>query len=59
MATRPMMSLGAFRSEGALNPETLDRARERLVTERTRLLDQAPGLLKERGNRVGRGRYVV
>jgi transposase len=57
-ATRPTMSFVAIKSEEQLDLQTLHRARERLVTERTRLINQGRGFLMERGLRVGTGRHV-
>ncbi len=57
-ATRPTMSFVAIKSEEQLDLQALHRARERLVTERTRLINQARGVLMERGIRVGTGRHV-
>ena len=57
-ATRPTMSFVAIKSEEQLDLQALHRARERLVTERTRLINQGRGFLMERGIRVGTGRHV-
>ncbi|PLS19802.1 IS110 family transposase [Neptunicoccus cionae] len=57
-ATRPTMSFVAIKSEEQLDLQALHRARERLVTERTRLINQGRGFLMERGIRVGAGRHV-
>lgn len=57
-ATRPTMSFVAIKSEEQLDLQALHRARERLVTDRTRLINQARGFLMERGIRVGRGHHV-
>lgn len=57
-ATRPAMSFVAIKSEEQLDLQALHRARERLVTERTRLINQGRGFLMERGIRVGTGRHV-
>ena len=57
-ATRPTMSFVAVKSEEQLDLQALHRARERLVTERTRLINQGRGFLMERGIRVGTGRHV-
>ena len=57
-ATRPTMSFVAIKSEVQLDLQALHRARERLVTERTRLINQGRGFLMERGIRVGTGRHV-
>ncbi|SMD10429.1 Transposase IS116/IS110/IS902 family protein [Primorskyibacter flagellatus] len=52
------MSFVAIKSEEQLDLQALHRARERLVTERTRLTNQGRGFLMERGIRVGAGRHV-
>jgi transposase len=57
-ATRPTMSFVAIKSEEQLDLQALHRARERLVSERTRLINQGRGFLMERGIRVGTGRHV-
>lgn len=57
-ATRPTMSLVAIKSEEQLDLQALHRARERLVSDRTRLINQGRGFLMERGIRVGNGRHV-
>ncbi len=54
-ATRPTMSFVTIKSEEQLDLQALHRARERLVTERTRLINQGRGFLMERGIRVGTG----
>lgn len=58
-ATRPTMSFVAIKSEEQLDLQALHRARERLVTERTRLINQGRRFLMERGIRVGMGRHVI
>ena len=57
-ATRPTMYFVAIKSEEQLDLQALHRARERLVTERTRLINQGRGFLMERGIRVETGRHV-
>ena len=57
-ATRPTMSFVAIKSEEQLDLQALHRARERLVTDRTRLINQGRGFLMERGLRIGAGRHV-
>lgn len=57
-ATRPTMAFVAIKSEEQLDLQALHRARERLVTERTRLINQGRGFLMERGIRIGAGRHV-
>ena len=55
-ATRPTMSFVAVKSEEQLDLQALHRVRERLVHNRTRLINQARGFLTEPGVRVGTGR---
>lgn len=57
-ATRPTMSFVAIKSEEQLDLQALHRARERLVSDRTRLINQGRGFLMERGIRVGTGRHI-
>lgn len=57
-ATRPTMSFVAVKSEEQLDLQALHRARQRLVTDRTRLINQSRGFLMERGLRVGSGRHI-
>lgn len=57
-ATRPTMSFVPIKSEEQLDLQALHRARERLVSDRTRLINQGRGFLMERGIRVGTGRHV-
>jgi transposase len=57
-ATRPTMSFVTVKTEGQLDLQALHRARERLVHNRTRLINQARGFLVERGIRIGTGRHV-
>jgi transposase len=45
-----------LKSEGQLDMQTLHRARDRLVSERTALINQLRALLLERGVRVARRR---
>lgn len=52
------MSFVALKSEEQLGRQALHRDRERLVTERTRLVNQGRGFLMERGIGVGTGRQV-
>lgn len=52
------MSFVAIKSEEQLDLQALHRARERLVSDRTRLINQGRGFLMERGIRVGTGRHV-
>jgi transposase len=48
-ATRPTMRFVPLKSEGQLDAQALHRARERLVAERTALINQMRALLLERG----------
>ena len=57
-ATRPTMSFVGIKSEEQLDLQALHRLRERLVHNRTRLINQARGFLMERGIRIGSGRHV-
>jgi transposase len=57
-ATRPTMSFVAVKSDAQHDLQALHRARERLVTDRTRLINQGRGFLMERGIRVGTGRHI-
>ncbi len=52
------MPFVAIKSEEQLDLQALHRARERLVSSRTRLINQGRGFLMERGIRVGTGRHV-
>lgn len=57
-ATRPTMTFVAIKSEAQLDLQAIHRARERLVQERTRLVNQARGFLMERGVRLAQGRHA-
>jgi transposase len=57
-ATRPTMSFVTIKSEEQLGLQALHRARKRLVTNRTQLINQARGFLMERGVQVGTGRHI-
>ncbi|MEO5614017.1 MAG: IS110 family transposase [Cypionkella sp.] len=57
-ATRPTMSFVPIKSEEQLDLQALHRAREQLVQDRTRLINQARGFLMERGIRPAQGRHV-
>jgi transposase len=48
-ATRPTRRFVEPKSEARLDPQSLHRARGRLVAERTALINQARGMLLERG----------
>lgn len=54
-ATRPTMRFVALKSEVQLDVQTLHRARDRLVGERTALTNQLRGILLERGVIVRQG----
>jgi transposase len=55
-ATRPTMRFDTLKSEGQLDMQTLHRARDRMVRERTSLMNQLRALLLERGIIVPQGR---
>lgn len=55
-ATRPTMRFVALKSQGQLDMQTLHRARDRMVRERTSLMNQLRALLLERGIIVPQGR---
>jgi transposase len=55
-ATRPTMRFVALKSEDQLDMQTLHRARDRIVGERTSLMNQLRALLLERGVIVPQGR---
>ncbi len=55
-ATRPTMRFVELKSEEQLDIQTLHRARDRLVGERTALINQLRAILLERGIRVAQGR---
>lgn len=55
-ATRPTMRFVALKSEEQLDMQTLHRVRDRLVAERTSLMNQIRSLLIERGITVAQGR---
>lgn len=57
-ATRPTMTFVSIKFEEQLDLQALHRARERLVQNRTRLINRARGFLMERGVRIGQGRHV-
>jgi transposase len=56
-ATRPTMRFVELKSEAQLDMQTLHRARDRLVGERTALINQLRAILLERGITVAQGRY--
>jgi transposase len=55
-ATRPTMRFIQLKSEEQLDMQTLHRARDRLVGERTALINQLRAVLLERGITVAQGR---
>ena len=55
-AARPTMRFVEIKSEAQLDLQSLHRARERLVSERTALINHLRALLLERGIVVPRGR---
>lgn len=55
-ATRPTMRFVELKSEEQLDMQTLHRARDRLVGERTALINQLRSILLERGRTVPQGR---
>ena len=55
-ATRPTMRFVALKSEAQLDMQTLHRARDRLVGERTALINQLRAILLERGITIPQGR---
>lgn len=55
-ATRPTMRFVELKSEEQLDMQTLHRARDRLVGERTALINQMRAILLERGVTVPQGR---
>ena len=55
-ATRPTMRFVELKSETQLDVQTLHRARDRLVGERTALINQLLAILLERGILVAQGR---
>ena len=55
-ATRPTMRFVELKSESQLDVQTLHRARDRLVGERTALINQLRGVLLERGVTIPQGR---
>jgi transposase len=55
-ATRPTMRFVTLKSENQLDHQTLHRVRDRLVAERTSLMNQIRSLLLERGIVVAQGR---
>src|SRR6478735_11272228 len=58
-ATRPTMRFVEIKSEAQLDMQTLHRARERLVAERTALINQVRSVLLERGITIAQGRHKL
>jgi len=58
-STRPTMRFVEIKSEEQLDMQTLHRARDRLVGERTALINQLRAILLERGNIVPQGRRML
>ncbi len=58
-ATRPTMRFVEIKSEMQLEMQTLHRARERLVAERTALINQVRSVLLERGITIAQGRHKL
>jgi transposase len=56
-ATRPTMRFVELKSEEQLDMQSLHRARSRLVSERTALINQLRAVLLERGITVAQGRH--
>jgi hypothetical protein len=55
-ATRPTMRFVALKNEAQLDMQTLHRARDRLVGQRTSLINQLRAILLERGSVVPQGK---
>src|SRR6202161_3275976 len=58
-ATRPTMRFVELKSEEQLDMQSLHRARDRLVGERTALINQLRAILLERGMTVPRGKWEL
>ena len=58
-ATRPTMRFVELKGEEQLDMQTLHRARDRLVGERTALINQLRAILLERGITVAKGRCAL
>jgi transposase len=58
-ASRPTMRFVELKSEDQLDMQILHRARDRLVGERTALINQLRAILLERGITVPKGRYKL
>ena len=55
-ATRPTMRFVELKTQDQLDIQTLHRSRDRLIGERTALIDRAPAILLERGIVVPKGK---
>ena len=58
-ATRPTMRFVELKAQSQLDLQTLHRARERLVGERTALINQLRAILLERGIVVAKGKHKL
>src|SRR3954447_12349384 len=58
-ATRPTMRFVELKTETQLDMQTLHRARDRMVGERTALINQLRAILLERGQSVPQGRHKL
>ena len=58
-ATRPTMRFVELKNEERLDMQTLHRARDRLVGERTALINQLRAILLERGSTAPQGRHKL
>jgi transposase len=58
-ATRPTMRFVALKTEAQLDIQVLHRVRDRLVRQRTSLMNQIRGILLDRGIVVARGRQKL
>jgi len=56
-ATRPTMRFVEVKSQDQLDMQTLHRSRDRLIAERTALINQLRAILLERGIVVSKGKY--
>ncbi len=57
-ATRPTMPLVTVKSEAQLDLQAIHRQRERLVGQRTQLINQLRAFLMDRGIQVAKGRHA-
>jgi transposase len=58
-ATRPTMRFVELKSQAQLDMQTLHRARDRLIGERTSLINQLRAILLERGVVVAKGKHSL